>query len=99
MQQKVHKAYNDVDMSEQYADRAKMEADCVEVTLNEGDILYHPAGIWHAVKCDSDSISINFSMRSMRLGEFVTQAIQGSLFQSLAQRQFMHFNNKEDLQS
>lgn len=52
-----------------------MEQNCVEVTLHEGDILYHPAGIWHAVSCDDDSISINFSMRSMRLADFVTQTI------------------------
>jgi len=67
----VHLAYNGVDMSKQYAEKAKMERDCIEVTLYEGDILYHPAGIWHAVKCETDSISINFSMRSMRLGQFV----------------------------
>lgn len=83
MQQKVHLAYNGVDMSKQYAEKAKMERDCIEVTLYEGDILYHPAGIWHAVKCETDSISINFSMRSMRLGQFVIQAIEGSLFRSL----------------
>lgn len=71
-QQKVHLAYNGVDMSLQNHNRDKIERDCVEVTLYEGDILYHPAGIWHAVKCDEDSISINFSMRSMRLGEFVS---------------------------
>ena len=62
-------------MSNQYLDRAKMEADCERVTLYEGDILYHPAGIWHAVESETDSISINFSMRCMRMAEFVTQAI------------------------
>lgn len=45
-----------------------MEEQCTVVTLNEGDILYHPAGIWHAVTSDQDSISINLSMNSMRLG-------------------------------
>lgn len=74
-QQKVHMAYNKVNMSLQNSDRERMEQDCVHVTLHEGDILYHPAGIWHAVTCDEDSISINFSMRSMRLAELVTSSI------------------------
>jgi ribosomal protein L16 Arg81 hydroxylase len=48
--------------------------------LNEGDILYHPAGIWHAVSSEQDSISINLSMKAIRTAEFITQAIQGALF-------------------
>ena len=72
MQQKVHKAYNGVDMSKQYGDREGMEARSTEVILHEGDILYHPAGIWHCVASQEDSISINFSMKGMRMAEFVT---------------------------
>ena len=33
-----------------------------KVTLSAGDVLYHPAGIWHAVSCDEDSVSINISL-------------------------------------
>ena len=40
-----------------------------------GDILYHPAGIWHAVNSDEDSIAINFSLFAMRTAEFVTKTI------------------------
>ena len=59
-------------MAKQYQDKEKMERDCTIVTLNEGDILYHPAGIWHAVSSEEDSISINFSMRAMRTGDFIS---------------------------
>ena len=57
-------------MSRQYLDINN--SDFKVVTLNEGDILYHPAGVWHAVGCEEDSISINFSMKALRMGEFVT---------------------------
>lgn len=93
LQQKVLSAYNDIDMAKQYLDKTKMENDCTIVTLHEGDILYHPAGIWHAVSSPEDSISINFSMRAMRTGDFVSQAIQGALFHHIDQRQFLKFEN------
>jgi quercetin dioxygenase-like cupin family protein len=53
-------AYNEIDISSQYTNEY-LEKNCTEVILNEGDILYHPAGIWHSVKSEEDSISINFS--------------------------------------
>jgi hypothetical protein len=34
----------------------------VSVTLTEGSVFYHPAGIWHQVECEEDSISINISL-------------------------------------
>jgi len=49
-----------------------MEADCDTVILNEGDILYHPAGIWHCVYSETDSIAVNLSMHGMRMGEFIS---------------------------
>lgn len=67
--------------------------------MNEGDILYHPAGVWHAVGSEEDSISINFSMKAMRMGEFVTQAIQGEIFKNLNQRQFLRYSSQDDLNS
>jgi len=96
MQQKVHLAYNKVDMSDQY-DRSKLDQECSHVTLHEGDILYHPAGIWHAVSSDTDSISINLSLKGMRMAEFVCSAIQGNLFQLLNQRQFLNFRDPAHL--
>lgn len=82
-------------MSKQYLEINS--SDFEVVTLNEGDILYHPAGVWHAVGCEEDSISINFSMKALRMGEFVTQAVQGEIFKNLNQRQFLRFENQEQL--
>ena len=73
-QQKVHMAYNSTDMSNQRKGNM-LDESCTQITLNEGDILYHPAGIWHAVTSITDSIAINFSMKATRMAEFITQAI------------------------
>ena len=56
------KCYNGVDIGTKY-DKTRLKKEATTVTLNEGDIMYHPAGIWHSVESVSDSISINFSMR------------------------------------
>ena len=82
IQHKVHMAYNQVNMIAQY-DKKELDKNCDEIILNEGDVLYHPAGIWHSVESVGDSIAINLSMKAMRVGEFVTQALQGSLFKDL----------------
>jgi hypothetical protein len=34
------------------------------VTLRAGDLLYHPAGLWHEVVSDADSLSVNVSLVS-----------------------------------
>ena len=99
MQHKAHLSYNNVDMCKQYNNLAKIEKKSTHVTLQEGDILYHPAGIWHAVSSTEDSIAINFSMKTMRMGEFVTQAIQGCLYQHLNQRKFLRFESQNDLET
>jgi len=49
----------------------ELEDNSYSITLNEGDILYHPAGIWHKTNTDTDSISINLSMKTMRMGDFI----------------------------
>ena len=51
--------------------------------LHEGDVLYHPAGIWHSVYCNEDSIAINMSMKAMRTAEFICHSVQGRLYNSL----------------
>lgn len=33
-----------------------------EVVLHPGDVLYHPAGMWHKVECLEDSVAINISV-------------------------------------
>lgn len=62
MQAKGAQCYNGVDICSKY-DKARLKKEATTITLNEGDIMYHPAGIWHSVESMTDSISINFSMR------------------------------------
>jgi quercetin dioxygenase-like cupin family protein len=59
-------------MSKQYSKTEELDKNSTTITLKEGDILYHPAGVWHSVTSTEDSISINFSMKAMRMGEFVS---------------------------
>jgi ribosomal protein L16 Arg81 hydroxylase len=64
--------YHGLDMGNQHK---IINQDFYEVTLDEGDILYHPAGIWHQVECKSEeSISINFSIRQIRIADLVSNA-------------------------
>lgn len=71
-QAKVHLAFNQVNMNSEYK---QLNEDTFEVVLKEGDILYHPAGIWHQVECmTDDSISINFSLRSLKIADLVANA-------------------------
>jgi tellurite resistance-related uncharacterized protein len=65
-QTKVHSAFNGVHMGEAY-NKERLAEQATEIVLNEGDIMYHPAGIWHSVESASDSISINFSLRQIRM--------------------------------
>lgn len=71
-QSKVHLAFQGVDINKEYQ---KLSEEVYEVTLKEGDILYHPAGIWHQVECmTDDSISINFSLRQIRQADLISNA-------------------------
>lgn len=38
------------------------EQELSEVVLQPGDVLYHPAGVWHRVTCDQDGVSVNVSL-------------------------------------
>lgn len=54
----------------------ELEANCFEVTLEEGDILYHPAGIWHAVRSETDSVAINFSLKNLTIADFISDSLR-----------------------
>ncbi|CAL1165220.1 unnamed protein product [Cladocopium goreaui] len=62
------------------------DADVVDVTA--GDILYHPAGIWHHVECtgEIESISINVSVSCATWADLVSDAIHQSLWSSASLR-------------
>jgi hypothetical protein len=74
-QSKVHAAFQGLDMGAQY-NKERIMKEGTSVLLEEGDIMYHPAGIWHSVHSVTDSISINFSLRQIRLADLVTNSIK-----------------------
>ena len=57
-----------------------------QVTLSAGDVLYHPAGIWHAVSCDEDSISINISLVATTTADLISDAVRQLLWRTEAGR-------------
>eukprot|EP00347_Sterkiella_histriomuscorum_P017201 403350287 len=95
-QAKVHLAYHSIDINQQY--QKLRQEDIYEIRLEEGDILYHPAGIWHQVECDSDeSISINFSLRQLRYADLITNATKMLLLQNTQTRLGIRYDNTNDL--
>ena len=97
-QAKVFKCYNNVDIGAKF-DKKRLNKESTTVTLNEGDIMYHPAGIWHSVESVTDSISINFSMRQVRGADFIVNALRMQLLKDIDMRRGIRFapddhNNK-----
>lgn len=56
------------------------------VVLQPGDIMYHPAGIWHRVECIDDSISINISLTAVSYADIFCGALQQVLLENPAWR-------------
>ena len=82
MQAKLHK-YCDSKEGETWSRDFEPNKHLVEtVTLSPGDSLYFPAGMWHKVECEEDSISINLSIKAMRYCDLVSSAIRQVMFQS-----------------
>ena len=50
------------------------------VSVEAGDVLYHPAGCWHQVECSEDSLSINISLFPLTWADLVTCALQHRLW-------------------
>jgi len=50
------------------------------VVLNEGDCLYFPAGLWHRVECEEDSVSANISLVALDWSTMVTDGIRQKLW-------------------
>ena len=51
--------------------------------LGPGDVLYHPAGIWHRVECTEDSLSMNISLISTSWGDHLAEATRHALIEAL----------------
>lgn len=52
------------------------------VVLHPGDIMYHPAGVWHRVECIEDSISINISLTSVSYADIFCSSLQQMLLEN-----------------
>merc|ERR1712083_1095571 len=73
-----------------YAPDSSFFADAEEVVLNAGDVLYHPAGIWHAVECESDlAVSINFSLAHLNWADVLGGGMQQVLWRNTELRNRM----------
>ena len=55
----------------------------VVIELGPGDVLYHPAGIWHKVEATSDDcVSINFSLFATSWGEVIRDYMHTTMMRS-----------------
>ena len=54
-------------------------SDAEVVTLKPGSVLYVPAGTWHRVECDADSISINISLMGASYADLIVDAVRQRL--------------------
>jgi ribosomal protein L16 Arg81 hydroxylase len=52
------------------------------VVLHPGDIMYHPAGVWHRVECLEDSISINISLTAVSYADIFCSSLQQILLEN-----------------
>ena len=77
----------------------QVDRDATEVVIEPGDFLYHPAGIWHSVKCDQDSCTINFSMQNINIAEIVTHSLKHLMNSDDFWRQNITFNDHNDFQN
>jgi len=50
------------------------------VVVEEGDVFYHPAGLWHAVECLEESVSINISLDGMTYADLFSGALKQVLW-------------------
>lgn len=56
-----------------------IEETCETIVLQPGDVLFHPAGMWHKVEtlaADQNSLSINFSLFPLQWGEMMQECLQ-----------------------
>ena len=79
--------------------RERLIKESTEVTLDEGDILYHPAGIWHSVLSLTDSYSINFSLRQQRMADVVTNAVKMHLLKDINLRRGVRHSAQQSIHS
>ena len=52
-------------------EREEEEEEEEEVILRPGDVLYHPAGVFHHVECLEDSLAINVSLYASSYADLI----------------------------
>lgn len=77
-------------------DKDEIESLATEIELNAGDVLYHPAGIWHAVECTEDSVTINLSLKNLNKADIIAQSLKHLMNQDPELRENMTFTSRED---
>lgn len=77
-------------------DKNHIEDNCISVQLDEGDILYHPAGIWHAVECIEDSFTINLSLKNYTKADIISSSLKHLMNINPSLRENLTFESKED---
>jgi hypothetical protein len=77
---------------------ADIDENCESVVLQEGDVLYHPAGMWHQVEVvgDSPALSINLSFFPATWAEVVRDALFQSLLSDAALRQRVAYADRTE---
>lgn len=77
----------DSDFQFDHPNESNSQGEIETVVLKPGDVLYHPAGIWHRVKVLEPGISINISLMASNYATLVCQSLQHYLLQQPAWRQ------------
>jgi ribosomal protein L16 Arg81 hydroxylase len=84
-QKKVHHVY-DPSFSGSFATQ-----DIQRVCLYPGDVLYHPAGVWHQVEALEDSVSINLSIFGTTWADLLSDVTRQVLWRSEETRQMITY--------
>uniref|UniRef100_A0A7S3K6H7 JmjC domain-containing protein n=1 Tax=Euplotes crassus TaxID=5936 RepID=A0A7S3K6H7_EUPCR len=77
-------------------DKSEIDSYQDTIRIDAGDILYHPAGIWHSVECIEDSFTINISLKNLNKADIIAHSLKHLLNQDPELRENMTFSSRED---
>ena len=77
---------------------SNIDAECESVVLQPGDVLYHPAGIWHKVEAigDEPSLSINLSFFPATWAEVIGETLTHAMAMDPALRERVQYADVND---
>jgi hypothetical protein len=70
----------------------KLPKEWEEVVLGEGDVLYHPAGLWHAVETLEESVSMNISLIGTSWADMLSDGVRQLLWREERTRGVITFD-------